>query len=47
MMLRLKISDITIITDKGVEYHCIIYGISKSETIHFLEDSLLDDRGYI
>ena len=47
MMLRLIINDIAIITVKGVDYHCIIHDISKSEAIHLLENSMLDDRGYI
>ena len=47
MMLCLNNSDIAIITVKGVAYHCIIHGISKSEAIHLLENSVLEDRGYI
>ena len=45
-MLRLNISDITIITVKLVNYCCIIHDISKSDVIILLENSLLDD-GYI
>ena len=30
-MLSLNVSDITLIAVKGVDYHCIIHGISKSE----------------
>ena len=33
-MLCLNISDIAIITVKGVDYRCIIHDISKSEAIH-------------
>ena len=32
-MLSLNVSDITLIAVKGVDYHCIIHGISKSEGI--------------
>ena len=39
-------SDIAIITVKEVDYHCIIHDVSKSEAIHLLENSVLDDRGY-
>ena len=42
----LIISDINITTVKGVGYHCIIY-INKSNIIHLLENSVLDDHGYI
>ena len=46
-MLCLNISDIALITVKGVDYCCIIHDISKSEAIHLLENSTLDDGGYI
>ena len=39
-------SDIAIITVKEIDYHCIIHDVSKSEAIHLLENSVLDDRGY-
>ena len=42
-----NISDIAIITIKRVDYCCIIHDISKSKAIHLLENSVLDDRGYI
>ena len=45
-MLCLIIRDIAIIV-KGLDFRCIIHGITKSETIHFLKDSMLDDRVYI
>ena len=47
MMLCLNISDVAIITVKDVDYGCIIHDISKSEKINLLENSLLEDRGYI
>ena len=49
MMLCLNMTDITIITLKGVDYHCIIHEIIiiKSEAIHLLENSVVEDRGYI
>lgn len=43
----LSISNIGIIAIKGVEYHCIIHKISKSEAFHLLENSELNDSGYI
>ena len=33
------------ITIKYVDYRCIIDGISKSEAINLLKDSVLDHRG--
>ena len=47
MMLSLNIRGIAVIAVKEVDYHCTIHGISKFEAIHLLENSLLDDRGYI
>ena len=46
-MLCLNISDITIITVKGVACCCIIHNIGKSEGIDFLKSSVFEDRGYI
>ena len=47
LMLRLNISDIAIITVKGIYYRCIIHGISKSDAIHLLENPMLNNRGNI
>ena len=38
---------LVIITSKNVDYCDIMYGISKSEAIYLLENSVLEDRGYI
>ena len=38
---------IAIITTKNVDYCCTIYNISKSEAINLLENSVLEDCGYI
>ena len=47
-MLCLNISDIAIVTVIGANYRCMaIYGISKSEAIHLLESSVLENCGYI
>ena len=46
-MLCLNISDIAIITVKNVDYHCIMYDINKSEAVHLLENSVLEDREYL
>ena len=44
-MLSVNVSDTVIISVKEVGYHCIIYGISKSEAISLLENSLLEIVG--
>ena len=46
-MLCLNISDIAIITIKGVDYRSIIHSISKSEAIRLLENSVHEYCGYI
>ena len=46
-MLSVNIRDIAIITVKNVDYCCIIHNISKSEAIHLLKNSALENRGYI
>ena len=46
-MLNVNISKIAIITVKNVDYRCIIENISKSEAINWLENSVLENCGYI
>ena len=46
-ILCLNLSDIAIITVKNVYYCCIIHDINKSEAINLLENSMLEDHGYI
>ena len=46
-MLCINIIDIVIITVKGIDYRCIINRITKSDRINSLENSALDDGGYI
>ena len=46
-MLCLNISSIINIAVKGLDYHCIIRDVSKSETIRLLDNYVLDDRSYI
>ena len=43
----LNVSDRAIITVKGVDYRCIIHGISKTDAINLLENSALEDWEYI
>ena len=46
-MFCLNFGDVSIISTQNVDYCSIIHDISKSDAIHLLENSLLDDRGYI
>ena len=47
LILCLNISDIVIITVKGVDYCFVIRDINKFKPSHLLENSVLEDRGYI
>ena len=42
-----NISDIAITTVKNVGYCCIIHNICKSEATNLLENSVLENRGYL
>ena len=46
-MLNVNISKIAIITVKNVDYRSIIKNLSKSEAINLLENSVLENCGYI
>ena len=46
-MLCLNLIDIAISNVTGFDYRCVIHGISKSEAIHLLKNSVLNDRRYI
>ena len=46
-ILSVNISDTAIITVKNVDFRCIIQKILKSEAINLLENSVLEDRGYL
>ena len=45
--LSVNISNIATITVENVDYGCIIYSISKSEATNSLQNSVLEDHGYI
>ena len=46
-MLCFNISHIAFIAVKNVDYYCIIHNISKSEAINILDNSVLENRGYL
>ena len=46
-MVCLNINDIAIIPVKCVDFRCVILDISDFEIIHLIENSDIDDRGYI
>ena len=46
-MITLGTIDTTIINVKAIDYCCVIYGVDKSDTNNFLDNSVLDDTGHI
>ena len=46
-MMSPEFDDFVVINVKRDDYRCIIYDVSKSDAIHLLENSMLDDRGFI
>ena len=47
LMLCLNLSNINIISVKGIDYRYIIHYISKSDSTNLLKNSVLGDQGYI
>ena len=47
LMLCLNLSNINIISVKGIDYRCIIHYISKFDSTNLLKNSVLGDQGYI
>ena len=46
-MMSSDIDNIAIITVKGIDYCCIICSVSKSDAIHLVDNSALDDDKFI
>ena len=46
LTMCLNTSHIASITVEGIDYRFIIHDISKSEALHLLKNSVLDDSGY-
>ena len=46
-MLCFNMSYIATITVKSVDYRCTSHDVCKSKAINLLENSKLEDRGYI
>ena len=41
----LWIKNIGILNEKGVEYRCVLWNITKNDAINRLNNSILDDEG--
>ena len=48
LMISPNIGNIAaIVAVNGVDYFCIIYNVNKFDAVNLLENSVLDDRGFI
>ena len=48
LMISPNIDNIAaIVAVNGVDYFCIIYNVNKFDAVNLLENSVLDDRGFI
>ena len=46
-MMAYELKNIAILNAKGVEYGCILWGISKNDAISSLNNSVLEDKGVL
>ena len=46
-MRAYKLRNIAILNVKGVNYRCILRGISKNEAVSFLNNPMLEDKGVL
>ena len=46
-VMAYELKNIIILNGKGVDYRCILWGISKDEAVNRLDNSLLEDKGVL
>ena len=46
-MIAYELKNIAILNEKGVDYRCILWGISKNDAINRLNNSVLEDKGIL
>ena len=42
-----ELKNILILSVKGVDFRCILWGISRNEAVHRLNNSVLEDKGLL
>ena len=47
LMTACELKNIAILRVKGVDYRCILWAISKNETVNILDNSVLEDKGVL
>ena len=46
-MTAYELKNIAILNIKGVDYRCILWGISKNEAVNRSNNSVLEDKGVL
>ena len=46
-MVAYDLKNIALLNAKGVDYRCILWGISKNDAITMLNNSVLEDKGVL
>ena len=46
-MIAYELKNIAILNVKGVDYRCVLWGISKNEAMNMMYNSVLKDRGVL
>ena len=47
LMMAYELKNISILNAKGVDYRCILWGISKNDAVDRLNNSMLEDKGVL
>ena len=47
LMTAYQLKNIAILSVKGFDYRCILWGFSKNETVNILNNSVLEDKGVL
>ena len=46
-MMTYELRNIAILNEKGIDYRCILWDISKNNAINTLNNSVLEDKGVL
>ena len=46
-MMAYELKNTAILNTKGVDYRCILWGISKNDAVDRLNNSVLEDKGVL
>ena len=46
-MTAYELKNIAILNVKGVDFRCILWGISRDEAVNKLDNSVLEDKGLL